>query len=110
MSLFDIVILVLVVLIVVGIATGIEWTPGFLKHKAANRKSGLNDDPKLRGQLFRIFFIIWVSRTIQVILLGVVAFTKPSIMGWMVIVVIFGITVILTISSEGMRRQLMVQG
>ena len=110
MSRFAIVMLVVVVAIVVAIGTGIEWAPSYLKHRASIQKSGLNDNPEVRRQLLRMFAIVCGSRTIQLVLFGIAALAKPSILGWLLIIVIFGSSVLAYMSSNTTRKKLLQVG
>src|SRR5512140_1683386 len=107
MAPFEIVTLVLGVTVVAAFATGVEWLPRYMKRRTVNWRVGVSQEPELRDELLKAFLTIWLCRSIQLGLVGVVILARPSGIAWVPIVLVFLLSLMLSFSADKTRRSLL---
>ncbi len=90
-----------------AVATGIEWMPRLVRRTATDRKLGVSQEPELRGELLKTFAIAWLCRAVQLGLIGVAVFTRPSGIEWVPIVVVFVVSLAASFTADATRRNLL---
>ncbi len=107
MSADEIAILSLGVVFIAAVGTGIEWMPRYLKRRNVNWKLGVSHEPELRGELMKAFLIVWLSRAVQLGVIGVVALTRPSGAALIAMLLLFGLSFVAYLSADKARRNLL---
>ncbi len=107
MGAFEFISLGLGVVMIAAVATGIEWMPRYLKRRAANRKLGVSHEPEWHGELLKAFLVVWICRAVQLGLIGVVIFTRPSGIEWIPIVLAFVLSLVIYFPADKTRRHLL---
>ncbi len=103
----EIAILSLGVAIIAAIGTSIEWMPRYLKRRSVNWKLGVSHEPELRGELMKAFLIVWLSRAVQLGVIGLVALTRPSGATLIAMLLVFGLSFVAYLSADRARRNLL---
>lgn len=92
---------------IAALVTGVEWLPRYMKRSAVNGRLGAGHEPELRGQLIRAFVTEWLCHAVQLGLVGVAIWTRPSLVVWVAIVLVFALTLPLSFSADRARRSLL---
>jgi hypothetical protein len=107
MGVYEIFIGIVGAAVIAAVGTGIEWMPRYLKRSTTNWKLGVSHEPELRGELVKAFVIVWLCRAVQLWLIGLVTFTKPSGIAWIPIVLLFVLSLMAYFPADKMRRSLL---
>ncbi len=89
----SVVLILLVVLFMAGVAVSVFSKPmhNMVNQMIENQRIGLWNDPEFRRQMRRLDAVRWLTILVQILLLGVavVLVSRPSMIGWIALVVLF---------------------
>ena len=107
MDAYEIILLILGAGVAAAVVTGIEWLPRYLRRQASNWKLGVGHEPELRGELAKAFVIVWLCRTVQLGLLGALAWLRPSGVVLIAMLLAFGLCFVAAFPADRARRSLL---
>lgn len=107
MPAFEIILLSLSTIVIAALVTGVEWMPRYFKRRAINRKLGVSHEPELRGELLKVFAIVWLCRVVHLGLIAFVVTTKPTGITWIPIAIAFILSLAAYFAADKTRRSLL---